>query len=186
MSDPISGIAGNAISQYTNSAAKQSQHQAGTTSFENVLQSGGGNSGDNARAHGVQSRGTTEVELAPVPEQARLDLLRRVGSLPPGSPNITALLPELFDARTRTNWLKQAVSGLGDTPKATDLRGSLGHVENEWNQFDAIMKSGKEMSQGDLLTMQARLYQLTQHVEVLSKVVDQVTGGVKTIINTNV
>jgi hypothetical protein len=37
-----------------------------------------------------------------------------------------------------------------------------------------------------LLGLQARLYQVAQHVEVVSKVIDQVTGGVKTILNTNI
>jgi hypothetical protein len=71
-------------------------------------------------------------------------------------------------------------------PSGTDLRGRFGQIETEWNQVEAIMRSNKDLSTSELLGLQARLYQVTQHVEVLSKVVDQVTGGVKTILNTNV
>jgi hypothetical protein len=39
---------------------------------------------------------------------------------------------------------------------------------------------------GELLGLQARLYQVSQQVEVMSKVIDQVTGGIKTILNTTV
>jgi hypothetical protein len=78
------------------------------------------------------------------------------------------------------------MGGVGNTPKGTDLRGQFSKVEGEWHQLESIMKSDKDLSQGELLGLQARLYQVSQHVEVMSKVVDQVTGGVKTILNTNV
>ncbi len=185
MSEPISGILNGAMSEHLKTATRQAQQQGAGNTFESVLQKAGQPAADPARAPEAQSSQVKGVELAEVPEQARQDLIRRVGALPPGSPNVLALLPELFEVKTRTGWLRQALSSV-NTPKATDLRGTLGHVENEWNQFDAILKSGKDLSQADLLTLQGRLYQLTQHVEVLSKVVDQVTGGVKTILNTNV
>lgn len=185
MSDPISGIAGNALSSHMKGAAKQMQQQeTGGRSFESVLQNGG--QGSNAGATGTPAPQAAGSELSQVPEKARLDLLQRVGGLPPGTPNVLALLPELLNAKSQTGWLKEAMSKMGNTPKATDLRGTLGHVENEWSQFDTILKSGKDLSQGDLLVLQGRLYQLTQHIEVLSKVVDQMTGGIKTILNTNV
>jgi hypothetical protein len=186
MSEPISGLVSGAMSQHLKDAARQAQQQGAGSSFESVLQKAGQPGAEPARAPEAQASQVKGAELAEVPEQARQDLIRRVGALPQGSPNVLALLPELFEAKTRTGWLREALSGMGNTPKATDLRGTLGHVESEWNQFDAILKSGKDMSQADLLTLQGRLYQLTQHVEVLSKVVDQVTGGVKTILNTNV
>ena len=44
----------------------------------------------------------------------------------------------------------------------------------------------KNLSPGELLALQARLYQVSQHIEVMSKVVDQMAGGIKTVLNTNV
>ena len=48
------------------------------------------------------------------------------------------------------------------------------------------MMSDRDLSTGELLGLQARLYQVSQHIEVMSKVVDQVTGGIKSILNTNI
>ena len=48
------------------------------------------------------------------------------------------------------------------------------------------MRSDKDLSSGELLGLQARLYQVSQHIDVMSKVVDQMTSGIKTILNTNV
>ena len=116
----------------------------------------------------------------------RVDLQQRIELLPPNSSNVNALLPELIDSRTRLSLLREAVGSMGNTPKGTDLRRQFAKVEGEWHQLESIMKSDKDLSQGELLGLQARLYQVSQHVEVMSKVVDQVTGGVKTILNTNV
>lgn len=181
MSDPISGVAGGAA-QHMHNAAKQ-QTDAGGRSFESVLQQDGGAQ----QTPGGQVSQAPASQLPQVPEQARLDLLQRVGSLPPGASNVMALLPELLNPRIRMNMLQQAMNGAGNTPRAEDLRGQLSKLEGDWGQMDQFMKTFKgDMSQGELLLWQQRLYQVTQHVEVLSKVVDQATGGIKTILNTNV
>lgn len=94
-------------------------------------------------------------------------------------------LPELTQLRPKFKLLKelQAVNGV---PQGTNLMGRMTQVEAEYNQLEAIMKSNKDLSPGELLGLQARLYQVSQHIEVMSKVVDQVTGGIKTVLNTNV
>ena len=185
MADPISGIAHSAIAQHLDGHKMQQQTGTGGRSFESVLQQGGG---ADAQASGAAS--APAFEPPPISgaklEQMRLDLMERVGRLPPGAPNINTLLPELIDSRTRMGMLKEVMSRQGGTPVGTDLRGRFGQIESEWYQVESIMKSNKDLSTTELLGLQARLYQVSQHVEVLSKVVDQVTGGVKTILNTNV
>ena len=186
MSEPISGVAGGAMSQHTNAGARQAHQQAGGNLFESVLQQNGQTPGEAAGPAGAQAPPAASPELGQVPEAARVELINRVGSLPPGAPNVLALLPDQLGTKFRLDGIREALSAMGGSPRATDLRGSLGNLEKMWSEFDSILKSGKELSQGDLLVLQGRLYQLTQHVEVLSKVVDQVTGGVKTVLNTNV
>ncbi len=66
------------------------------------------------------------------------------------------------------------------------MSGQFTQVESEFKQVESIMKSDKNLSPGELLALQARLYQVSQHIEVMSKVVDQMAGGIKTILNTNV
>ena len=122
-------------------------------------------------------------------ERMRLDLVQRLDRLPEGAGKTSALLPELIDSRTRLGLLRKAVSGVsgnGSGVGTTDLRGKLMQVETEWKQLDGIMRSDKNLSTGELLGLQARLYQVSQHIEVMSKVVDQVTGGIRTILNTNI
>jgi hypothetical protein len=187
MADPISGVVQGAISQALGGAERQpSGRQAPGRSFESVLRQGGNNSTgaqQNASAAGQPPTGVSGAQL----EQMRINLMQRIDHLAPGTPNIQALLPELIDSRTRLGLLREAMNGMGGrTPHGTDLRGRFAQVENEWYQLEAIMKSSNDLSPGELLGLQARLYQVSQHVEVLSKVVDQVTGGIKTILNTNV
>lgn len=186
MADPVSGVAGGKMSQHLNNATQQAQqNQGGGRSFDSVLQEGAGDRGGSAPAgRPPQAPGTG---LPEVPEQARLDLIQRAGSLPPGTPNVTALLADLLYPRTKMNAMRPAVNGMGGSPEANDVRGQFAKVEGEWNEINGFLKSYKgDLSQGDLLFWQQRLYQITQHVEVMSKVVDQATGGIKTILNTNV
>ena len=191
MADPISGVAHQALSQGLGSERLRQQGggPGGGQSFENVLQrvQGGGAEGT-PQAQGAPQVGAPERAVSGARlEEMRLDLMRRVERLPPGAGNVNALLPELLDSRTRLGMLRDVISK-SNAPgsSATDLRGRFGQIETEWNQVEAIMRSNKDLSTTELLGLQARLYQVTQHVEVLSKVVDQVTGGVKTILNTNV
>ena len=187
MADPISGIAhGGGLAQQLEGQRRQQQTETGGRSFESVLQQ----SGQTAETQAGGASVPAGLEPSPVSgaklEQMRLDLMERVGRLPPGAPNVNTLLPELIDSRTRLGMLKDVMSRQGGTPVGTDLRGRFGQIESEWYQVESIMKSNKDLSTTELLGLQARLYQVSQHVEVLSKVVDQVTGGVKTILNTNV
>jgi hypothetical protein len=184
MADPVSGIVQGNLSQQLEGQRFQ-QQGAGGRSFESVLrqQEGGANPPEAPPAGAPQPAPVSGAKI----EQMRLDLMERVNKLPPGSSNVNALMPELFDSRTRLGMLRDVISK-SNAPDAskTDLRGRFGQIETEWNQVEAVMRSNKDLSTTELLGLQARLYQVTQHVEVLSKVVDQVTGGVKTILNTNV
>ena len=184
MADPVSGIVQGNLSQQLEGQRFQQQPGTAGRSFESVLRQQEGDAG--ALGAPQQTQAPEGVSGAKI-EQMRLDLMQRVERLPPGSPNVNALLPELLDSRTRLGMLRDVMSK-SNAPGSTqtDLRGRFGQIEQEWHQVESIMRSNKDLSTTELLGLQARLYQVTQHVEVLSKVVDQVTGGVKTILNTNV
>lgn len=181
MADPVSGVAAGVWSQ---NAAQQKlqQQQGGGRSFESVLQQQGGGQAPEAAPAAGQTPPVSGARL----EQLRVDLMERISRLPEGASNVNALLPELIDTRTRLGMLRDVMGKTRGTPAGTDLHGRFGQIENEWYQVESIMRSNRELSTAELLGLQARLYQVTQHVEVLSKVVDQVTGGIKTILNTNV
>lgn len=191
MSDLISaGLMGgmNGLAGGGQQAVGRQAQQSGSQSFENVLQQGGRNSLNGQGLDQSMLNAPTQVSGAQL-ERMRLDLMQRLDRLPEGGNKATALLPELIDSRTRLGLLREAVTGVSgghSRVSTTDLRGKLVQVENEWKQLDGIMRSDKNLSTGELLGLQARLYQVSQHIEVMSKVVDQLTGGIKTILNTNV
>lgn len=160
-------------------AAVKSQTSGGKN-FQEVLN-------NTASPQDSQTPQTTGVSGAKL-EQLRTDLMNRVNELgvtqaPTDSKD---LLPELFYNKNRLSLLKEALVDVKSQPSGTQLMNRMQYVEGEYNQLEAIMKSNKDLSPGELLGLQARLYQVSQHIEVMSKVVDQVTGGIKTILNTNV
>lgn len=178
MSSPIAPISSGVTQQHEgrlNDAAQRQQQEE--RSFEKVLQK------EDSDSQIGESPGISGAGL----EKMRLDLMQRYNQLPPGASPASALLPEFIDGQNRLGLLRQAIKGIGHSPVVgSDLRGRFTQVESEWYEVERILKSDKDLSTGELLGLQARLYQVSQHVEVMSKVVDQMTGGIKTILNTNV
>ncbi len=169
------------VTQHISTGETHQQSQKTGRSFESVLQNTNRDGGDEASSTAPPAT----ISGAQV-EQRSGELTKRLADLPPNSSKITALFPELIDSRTRLGLLKEAIQSVGRTPGSSNLHGRLGHIEERWYQLETIMKSNKDLSMGELLGLQAQLYQVSQHIEVMSKVVDQVTGGIKTILNTNV
>ena len=154
-------------------AAGTRTDQGSSRSFESVLrQDSGASPKSPAESAGASAPGSGQ-DVQGV-SGARLDRMR------------TELLPEWLDSNTRIKLLREAMKSVGGSPTGTDLRGRFGQLEKDWYEIEKVMRSSKDLSQGELLGLQARLYQVSQHIEVMSKVVDQMTGGVKTILNTNV
>lgn len=186
MVDLLSGIAQKQVGGNAAGLEKQTQQfQNGGRSFENVLQQNNGQTGStNAETQSVGRVADPKLE------SMRVDLMNRYQNLPAGVPKVTTIFPEYLDTKTRMSafnkLLDDAVKGSGGSTQITDVKGRFSEVENEWLKLDNIMHSDKELSQGELLGLQARLYQVSQHIDVLSKVVDQMSSGVKSILNTNV
>lgn len=183
MGELVAGVLQKQFSGNALGAEKQLLQQSqNTRSFEKVLQQNNGQT--------TQPTNRTNQVSDPRMENMRLDLMQRYQQLPEGVPKVTAIFPEYLDTKTRMSKFKvvlnQAIGSVGSMPQGTNIQGRFSNVENEWLKLDNIMRSDKELSQGELLGLQARLYQVSQHIDVLSKVVDQMTGGVKTILNTNV
>ena len=182
MSDPVSAVIPQMVQQVAKAAATDNQ-QAVTRSFQAVLQDGG------TRPRTVE--GAAPVEKTPEGvsgaslEQLRTELTQRLDRIPTTDKSLDKFWPELMRSGTRMGMLREAMKGIDQTPTGTNLKGVFGRVESEWFNLEQIMRSDKDLSSGELLGLQARLYQVSQHIDVMSKVVDQMTGGIKTILNTN-
>ena len=197
MSEITSGIASQIFQQaLENQTQKQQQPQTnGKRSFESYLQQqtqetqpGGQTEKPATTPTTPTTSKTSGVEMQSKLDQMQADLAQRFGGQNPADKSkVNMMLPELLDSKTRLGMLKEAYSKIGNTSKATtDLSGRFTQIESEYKQVESIMRSDKNLSPGELLALQARLYQVSQHIEVMSKVVDQMAGGIKTVLNTNV
>ena len=197
MSDMISGVAGQMfqkILENKNLQQQQTQTPNGR-SFESYLQQNGSTqtpTDDKAvtqtqTVEKPQTQTTSGADMQTKLDQMQAELANKFKEQNQDQNKINKMLPELLDSKSRLGMLKEAYSKMGDTSKVTsDLSGRFTQVENEYKQVEAIMHSDKNLSSGELLALQARLYQVGQHIEVMSKVVDQMAGGIKTVLNTNV
>ncbi|MEP6925678.1 MAG: hypothetical protein ABI954_14525 [Pyrinomonadaceae bacterium] len=203
MSEVASIIANTGLHQQMPDAqtSLKSPKGSGQNSFQEVLENGASqpqNQTANVQADKPQNvpnvnqtqptTGISGVKLDAKLGELQNDLQQKYGELGnnPNPLSKSDLLPDLFYNKTKMGLLGEAMQGVNNTPKGTELLGRFSQVEGEYNQISAIMKSSKDLSPGELLGLQARLYQVGQHIEVMSKVVDQMAGGIKTILNTNV
>lgn len=183
MGESISGVISQQL-QLTqeNPALKQNPTQTGGKSFESHLQDKIQNAGDQTKADKPNAETSRKLD------QIQADLQKRT-QVPDSDPaKMTQLLREIMGENGgRMSMLKEAYDKLGKTSKVpSDLRGNLINTEREWNAVQQVMNSDKNLTQGELLALQQRLYMVSQHVEVMSKVVDQMAGGIKTVLNTNI
>ena len=193
MSDMISGVAGQLFQQILeNQTTRQQPQTQNKQTFESYLQqqdtkTQSDNQTQTQTIEKTQQPTTSGTEMQKKLDQMEAELADRFRETNQNQNNFNKMLPELLDSKSRLGMLREAYGKLGDTSKVTsDLSGRFTQVENEYKQVEAIMNSDKNLSTGELLALQARLYQVGQHIEVMSKVVDQMAGGIKTVLNTNV
>ncbi len=73
--------------------------------------------------------------------------------------------------------------------KEVVLRNIFKNLDAGHKRIEGILKvslSGVKLSQQELLTLQMRVYRFTQEVELISKLVEKGTSGVKQVVNTQV
>ncbi len=189
MSDLISGVVQKAFQQtLQDQTAKPQTETTGKRSFESYLQQNGGTeNGGVTQSQAAEPQKISGADMQSKLDQMQADLQQKFNQNQPANNNFNAMIPELSDGKSRLGLLKEAYNNIGNTSKATgNLSGRFTQIESEYKNVEQIMKSDKNLSPGELLALQARLYQVSQHIEVMTKVVDQMAGGIKTVINTNV
>lgn len=184
MAVPIQSVAtGPSAGQASSGAQKNSQPESLKSSFDSVLRGTQANGTPGQQPAPSADAGTSGARI----EQLRLELMERTSRIQGDNKKVTSLAPDLTDGKTRRGLLQEAMKGLHNPAlTGSDMKSLLGEIEDQWLNVERIMTSDKTLSNGELLGLQARLYQVSQHVDVVSKVVDQVTGAIKSILNTNV
>lgn len=186
MSDMISAVVGQFFQPgLENQALKQQlpPERSDKRSFESFLQKETSTQTGETEKTQTISGSDLQQKL----DEMQTELTKANQKINQDSNKINQMLPELLDSKSRFSLLKEAQSKIGDTSKVTNnLQGNFEQIESEFKAVEAIMRSDKNLSQGELLALQARMYQVGQHIEVMSKVVDQMAGGIKTVLNTNI
>lgn len=136
------------------------------------------------------------AEQAKVPPQAKLsteqqtrlraELERRLSENGPQKVQAEVRV-ERTRAGNHVESLKRAVGSLPEHSAFNPIRDRLRAIESQFAGTGKLLGSlGKTDDPGSLLKIQMQLFEVTRNVEVLSKVVDQVNSGIKTILQTQV
>lgn len=122
--------------------------------------------------------------------------LQKVIEQPP-RPQLEKLAPSKFDAvmnkKVETNKpveQLQKIPSIQSISKTNNVISSiLSSLEQGNARVDALLKSSlskKNMSNQELLAMQAGMYKYTQELDLCSKVVDKAVNGLKDVLKTQV
>lgn len=145
---------------------------------------------DKVRASLQQSQ-ATNVSLPPEvkqvsPEQKQIlqaDLNHRLK---------TTSSPQIFsaDMKNAGNSLQQLTLRVNALPKTSafdPVRQRLASIDSQFQATGRLVNSVKGTeSPAQLMKIQMQMYQLSENLELTSKVVDQVTSGVKSILQTQI
>ncbi len=127
-------------------------------------------------------------ELAPQQKQMlENDLRRRLDqAAAPASPN-DLFKGEVSKARTALDGVSQAVARIPQHEAFSPIRERLKSIEKDFAATSKAISNPKGLDTPQaLLDMQQKLYTVTQNIEVLSEVVNQVDSGIKNVMQTQV
>ena len=134
----------------------------------------------------------TDLKLPPAqkvsdPQKADLEssLRKQLSSTAPSTPR-ELFGPEMKNTALNVQRLTDSVNKLPTGSAFGPIRDRLDSIATQFQKSGQLIDSLQNMDPQSLLNVQMQLYEMNQNVELLSKVVDQVTSGAKTILQTQV
>jgi hypothetical protein len=121
-------------------------------------------------------------------EQKQLlsDLRRRVETSGARSPQ-ELFRAEVEQTRVTLQKLRKQVDALPRDPGANTIRERLETIESSFTGAEQMLAGMRNLdSPKELLRMQIQLYNMTQNIEMVSKVVEQLSGGTKQLLQTQI
>jgi len=89
------------------------------------------------------------------------------------------------DATQHISQLAKRVNSLPRTARFEPFRQRLASIDQQYQSAGKLVSSiGQSSNPGELMKVQMQMYQLTENLELMSKVVEQVTSGVKSVLQT--
>jgi len=132
--------------------------------------------GQSGQADQLISRG--QVPSAPVAESPAN----------PGSQGALAIFtPKLELAGNALSVLSKRVAAMEQTSASTPLRNRLQMLETQFRRTgDNMDEAAGQTNPLQLLKLQQDIYQIDEELELLSKVVEQTTSGIKSVLQTQI
>ncbi len=93
------------------------------------------------------------------------------------------------DNRTKLESLREELTRVGNTEKGSQVTDYLHGLDKEFASLENILNNidvNAPINPMEMIRLQTKMEFVTEHVEILSKVVEQVSSGMKTILQTNV
>jgi hypothetical protein len=120
-------------------------------------------------------------------QQAMLETALRKRLSGTSASNATQLFGvDMQNAQLNLQNLSRVINKLPNETAFAPLRDRLHSIEKQFQNSGELIKGVKGMDPHHMLKVQMQLYQVSENIELLSKVVDQVSSGVKTIFQTQV
>jgi len=129
-----------------------------------------------------------EVKQVSTEQQKALqvDLAQRVEKMGTTSPT-DLFAANITQAKDGVQRLTSRVNALPKTPAFEPIRQRLASIDAQYQQAGQLVGSlDGQQSTADLMKIQLQMYQLTENLELMSKVVEQVSSGVKSVLQTQV
>ncbi len=94
---------------------------------------------------------------------------------------------DLKKVRVGMEGLNRQVSSVPKSPVLDALRQRLNSIEVQFKETGKLAKGVSNLDNPrDLLKVQTQIYQLSENIEIMTKVVEQVNTGIKSILQTQV
>lgn len=158
---------------------------------EDALQKTGESKFDKVRAK-LQEEKAGQVEMPPEVKQVSFEqqkvleanLTKRLSQADATSPqNVFGV--DMKRAKIQAERLTTRVNALPKTPPFEPIRQRLTSIDSQLQNADKLVHSLKGTeSPSELMKVQMQMYQLNENLELMSKVVEQVSSGVKSVLQT--
>ncbi len=179
MVDPVVGKASSKAIDVTAEEGMKGAAKTGESKFDRVR----------AELQDEQARRVQippEVKQVSQVQQQKLeaDLSNRLHHVKDASPK-EVFKVDMKRAQDGVQRLSNRVNGLPKTPAFEPFRQRLASIDQQYRATGQLVNStASSDNPKDLLKIQVQLFQMTENLELMSKVVDQVTSGMKTILQT--
>lgn len=95
--------------------------------------------------------------------------------------------PDMKSARVEFDALHRKAQAIPPGPAADALKDRLSSLDSQFQDSGKLLDSMTNLtSPGDMLKFQVQMYQFSQNMQLMSNVVEQVTGGAKQLLQTQV